>query len=87
MTLAEIETAVRLSLRVIVVVFNDSALSLIKIKQKPAGHGGDEAVRYRPVSFAAAATFFPCAPVTVNEIKGCVRAAPAPALPIVPMDT
>jgi thiamine pyrophosphate-dependent acetolactate synthase large subunit-like protein len=29
---------------------------LIKIKQKPAGHGGDEAVRYRPVSFAAAAT-------------------------------
>ena len=56
MTLAEIETAVRLSLRVIVIVFNDAALSLIKIKQKPAGHGGDEAVRYRPVSFAAAAT-------------------------------
>ena len=55
MTLAEVETAVRLSLRIIVVVFNDAALSLIKIKQKPAGHGGDEAVSYRPVSFAAAA--------------------------------
>ena len=55
MTLAEIETAVRLSLPVIVIVFNDAALSLIKLKQKPAGQGGDEAVRYRPVSFAAAA--------------------------------
>jgi acetolactate synthase-1/2/3 large subunit len=55
MTLAEIETAVRLSLRIIVIVFNDAALSLIKIKQKPAGHGGDDAVRYHPVSFAAAA--------------------------------
>ncbi len=56
MTLAELETAVRLSLQVIVVVFNDAALSLIEIKQKPAGQGGAEAVRYRPVSFAAAAT-------------------------------
>jgi acetolactate synthase I/II/III large subunit len=55
MTLAEIETAVRLNLPIIVVVFNDAALSLIKIKQKPAGHGGDEAVSYRPVSFAAVA--------------------------------
>jgi acetolactate synthase I/II/III large subunit len=55
MTLAEIETAVRLSLRVVVIVFNDAALSLIKIKQRPAGQGGEEAVRYGPVSFAAAA--------------------------------
>ena len=53
MTLAELETAVRLSLQVIVVVFNDAVLSLIEIKQKPAGQGGAEAVRYRPVSFAA----------------------------------
>ncbi|HET9968709.1 MAG TPA: thiamine pyrophosphate-dependent enzyme, partial [Streptosporangiaceae bacterium] len=56
MTLAELETAVRLSLPVIVVVFNDAALSLIEIKQQPDGQGGAEAVRYRPVSFAAAAT-------------------------------
>jgi len=55
MTLAEIETAVRLSLRVVVIVFNDAGLSLIKIKQRAAGQGGEEAVRYRPVSFAAAA--------------------------------
>jgi acetolactate synthase I/II/III large subunit len=55
MTLMEIETAVRLGLRVIVIVFNDSALSLIKIKQRASGQGGDEAVGYGPTSFAAAA--------------------------------
>ena len=67
MTLAEIETAVRLSLRVIVIVFNDAALSLIKIKQRPAGHGGDEAVRYRPVSFAAAAAAMGAAGAVVTS--------------------
>jgi len=55
MTLAEIETAVRLRLPVVVIVFNDAALSLIKIKQRPLGHGGAAAVGYRPVSFAAIA--------------------------------
>ncbi len=55
MTLMEIETAVRLGLRVIVIVFNDSALSLIKIKQRASGQGGNEAVGYGPTSFAAAA--------------------------------
>ena len=33
-------------LPVIVVVFNDAALSLIKIKQRPAGQGGAEATGY-----------------------------------------
>ncbi len=56
MTLAEIETAVRLRLRIVVIVFNDATLSLIKIKQRPAGHGGAEAVDYAPVSFAGVAT-------------------------------
>jgi acetolactate synthase I/II/III large subunit len=55
MTLMEIETAVRLRLPVIVVVFNDAALSLIKIKQRAAGQGGDAAVLYGRTSFAAAA--------------------------------
>jgi acetolactate synthase-1/2/3 large subunit len=55
MTLAEIETAVRLRLRIVVIVFNDATLSLIKIKQRPAGHGGAEAVDYGPVSFAGVA--------------------------------
>jgi len=55
MTLAEIETAVRLRLRIVVIVFNDATLSLIKIKQRPAGQGGTEAVDYGPVSFAGVA--------------------------------
>ena len=67
MTLAEIETAVRLSLRVIVIVFNDAALSLIAIKQNPAGHGGEEAVRYRPTSFAAAAAAMGAAGAAVTS--------------------
>jgi acetolactate synthase I/II/III large subunit len=67
MTLAEIETAVRLSLRVIVIVFNDAALSLIEIKQNPAGHGGEEAVRYRPTSFAAAAAAMGAAGAAVTS--------------------
>jgi acetolactate synthase-1/2/3 large subunit len=66
-TLAEIESAVRLSLRVIVIVFNDAALSLIEIKQKPAGHGGEQAVRYRPTSFAAAAVAMGAAGATVTS--------------------
>jgi acetolactate synthase-1/2/3 large subunit len=67
MTLAEIETAVRLSLRVIVIVFNDAALSLIEIKQNPAGHGGEEAVRYRPTSFAGAAVAMGAAGAAVSS--------------------
>jgi acetolactate synthase I/II/III large subunit len=55
MTLAEIETAARLRLRIAVVVFNDGALSLIKIKQRPAGQGRAEAVDFGPVSYARAA--------------------------------
>ena len=56
MTLAEIETAVRLRLAIVVIVFNDATLSLIKIKQRPAGQGGAGAVDYGPVSFAGVAT-------------------------------
>jgi acetolactate synthase I/II/III large subunit len=74
MTLAEIETAVRLSLRIIVIVFNDAALSLIKIKQKPAGQGGDDAVRYRPVSFAAAAAAMGAAGVAVSTERDLAAA-------------
>ncbi|MGZ8703020.1 MAG: thiamine pyrophosphate-dependent enzyme, partial [Gaiellaceae bacterium] len=55
MTLAELETLTRLDLPVVVVVFNDSTLSLIAAKQSPDGHGGDDAVRYRTTDFAAIA--------------------------------
>jgi acetolactate synthase I/II/III large subunit len=56
MTLMELETAVRLRLPVVVIVFNDAALSLIKIKQLPEGQGGGEATGYTRTSFAAVAT-------------------------------
>ena len=67
-------TAVRLSLRVIVIVFNDAALSLIRLKQKPAGQGGEDAVRYRPVSFAAAAAAMGAAGATVSTERDLAAA-------------
>ena len=67
MTLMELETAVRHRLRVIVVVFNDSALSLIKIKQSATGQGGAEAVSYGPTSFAIAAAAMRVAAASVTD--------------------
>ncbi|MDD7918708.1 thiamine pyrophosphate-binding protein [Actinomycetospora callitridis] len=55
MTLAELETVVRLDLDLTVVVFNDGALSLIEIKQTD-GQGDADAVRYGPTDFAAIAS-------------------------------
>ena len=54
MTLSELETVVRLDLPITSVVFNDSGLSLIEIKQGP-DHGGRAAVAYRTTDFAALA--------------------------------
>jgi acetolactate synthase I/II/III large subunit len=51
MTLAELETIARLQLPITIVVFDDAALSLIEIKQKP-GQGGANAVRFGAVDFA-----------------------------------
>lgn len=69
MVLAELETVARLRLPVTIAVFNDSALSLIKIKQRPSGHGGAGAVSYSPTDFAAmaAAVDIPSARVTSQE--------------------
>ena len=78
MTLAEIETAARLRLRVAVLVFNDGALSLIKIKQRPAGQGGAEAVDFGPVSYARAAEAMGAAAVAVStemELAAALSAA------------
>lgn len=55
MVLAELETLARLSLPVVVVVFNDSCLTLIKLKQEE-GQGGDEAVAFGTTNFAAVAS-------------------------------
>ncbi len=56
--LAELETLARLRLDVVVVVFNDAALSLIAIKQVADGQGGPAAVSYAPTDFAAVAAGF-----------------------------
>jgi acetolactate synthase I/II/III large subunit len=53
--LAELETLARLDLGVVVVVFNDSTLSLIAAKQRATGQGGDRAIRYATIGFAAVA--------------------------------
>ena len=78
MTLAEIETAARLRLRIAVVVFNDGALSLIKIKQRPAGQGGSEAVDFGPVSYVRAAEAMGAAAMAVSterELAAALSAA------------
>ena len=78
MTLADIETAARLKLRIAVVVFNDGALSLIKIKQRPAGQGGAEAVDFGPVSYARAAQALGAVGVAVSterELAATLSAA------------
>jgi acetolactate synthase-1/2/3 large subunit len=55
MVLAELETVARLNLPIVVIVFNDSTLSLIAVKQQPEGHGGLNAVSYHTTDFAAVA--------------------------------
>jgi acetolactate synthase I/II/III large subunit len=77
MTLMEIETAVRHRLPVIVVVFNDASLSMIKIKQSPAGHGGEVAVGYGRTSFAAAAAAMGAAAAAVTDQAGLAVALAA----------
>jgi acetolactate synthase I/II/III large subunit len=52
MVLGELETAARLRLPLTIAVFNDSALSLIRIKQRASGQGGGGAVSYGPTDFA-----------------------------------
>jgi len=52
--LAELETLARTGAEVVVVVFNDAALTLIELKQV-AGQGGPQAVRYEPTDYAQVA--------------------------------
>jgi len=84
MTLAELETVARLNLPITIVVFNDSALSLIEIKQRKdalgIGHGGDAAVRYAPTDFAAIASGSGLIGRTVETVADLQRALSAAAL-------
>jgi acetolactate synthase-1/2/3 large subunit len=70
MTLAELETVARLDLDVVVLVFNDSALSLIEIKQADVGHGGAQAVRYRDTRFAEVAAAVGMSSRRVADLAG-----------------
>jgi acetolactate synthase-1/2/3 large subunit len=77
MTLAELETLARLRLDVLVIVFNDSTLSLIAIKQRREGHGGEGAVRYRPTDYASIARGCGMAAEAVRDAAALRRAAQA----------
>ena len=66
MALAELETVARRRLPIAIVVFDDASLSLIAAKQRPDGHGGDLAVRYAPIDFAAVAAACGVASVRVE---------------------
>ncbi len=77
MTVMELETAVRHRLHVIVVVFNDSTLSLIKIKQEAGGQGGEEAVCYGEADFASIATAMGAASERVSDVARLTSAVDA----------
>ncbi len=57
MVAAELETVARLGLLIVIVVFNDQALSLIKIKQEQKGYGGRD-MSYCGPEFPALARSF-----------------------------
>ncbi|MCZ6522445.1 MAG: thiamine pyrophosphate-dependent enzyme, partial [Alphaproteobacteria bacterium] len=91
MCLAELSTAARLGARVVTVVFNDAALSLIDIKQR--ARGLDRAgVRYPAVDFAAAARGLGCrgysvaAPGELGEAFAQALGGEGPALIDVAID-
>lgn len=69
MVLAELETLARLRLDVTVVVLNDEALTLIRLKQKEQ-QGGDRAVAYGPLDFAGVANAMGVAGTVVSDLPG-----------------
>jgi len=72
MTLAELETIARLWLPITVVVFDDAALSLIEVKQKP-GQGGAAAVRFAPVDYARVAAAMGLEATVVSTTAGAAQ--------------
>lgn len=73
MVLPELETVARLGLDLTVVVLNDQALTLIRLKQKEH-QGGDGAVTYGSVDFAGVATALGVPGTAVTDRAG-LRAA------------
>lgn len=68
MVLAELETLSRLQLPVCVTVFNDSALTLIRLKQRD-GQGGGTAVQYGVTDFAAVARAMGMSATVVDDSR------------------
>ncbi|WP_116043743.1 thiamine pyrophosphate-binding protein [Amycolatopsis palatopharyngis] len=83
MVLAELETLARLRLDVTVVVLNDEALTLIRLKQKQ-NQGGDMAVVYGAMDFAAVACGMGVPGSTVDDAESLRvtldAAGPGPSL-------
>lgn len=73
MVAAELETAVRLRLPIIVIVFNDAALSLIEIKQEQKGYAG-ASMRYAGPDVTALARSFGVLAWTASDEAGFGRA-------------
>lgn len=85
MVAGELETCVRERLAIVVVVFNDSALSLIDVAQQKRGHP-TSGVRYGDVDFAAVAAGFgawSCRVAKMTELDAAVREARAAGRPAV----
>jgi acetolactate synthase-1/2/3 large subunit len=86
MSLGELETIRRLDLPITIVVFNDSRLSLIAIKARPEGNGGENAIGYARTDFAAVAHGYGLhgdRAATVDELDVALTAAfsrPGPTL-------
>lgn len=78
MVVAELETAARLALPLIIVVFNDMALSLIEVKQEQKGYAG-ASLRYAGPDLAALARAFGLRAYTASDEAGFGRALAAAA--------
>jgi acetolactate synthase-1/2/3 large subunit len=81
MAVAELETVARLRLPVVIVVFDDAALSLIQVKQEQLGYGG-AALSYKGLDLASIARSFGLtASVASNEREFLSALVPALAAP------
>ena len=73
MVVAELETAARLGLAIVIVVFNDGALSLIQVKQEQKGYAG-VSMRYEGPDLAALARSFGVAAFVASDETTFARA-------------
>jgi len=73
MVVAELETAARLRLPVVVIVFNDGALSLIQVKQEQKGYAGVP-MRYEGPDLAALARSFGVVAFAASDETAFARA-------------